>query len=179
MRIVNETTMTYEHLMEFNQSHRRKLRMTLHIFIGICLCLQVIKLVTNVIRYAVYLGILPPADVWAVSLVYIAFLVFFLIYPTIRRRRNCRKQADRHMSATYVFTQEGYEEIAFSDMVNGHDSCKYDIITKVTESEHFFYLYIGFNVAHIVDKRGFTEGSEYDFRMLLRSVIDSKKLHIK
>ena len=182
MRLVNETTLTYDGLMEFNRQHQRKL----FIILTIILCvsagsagLMLFAVILNLILFASGVGEAPAPSAIVATIAWLAVALFYIIYPIIRRRKVCRKQADLHVSNTYIFTPEGFEEISYSNAANGHNVYKYDIIIKVKESAGFFYLYINTNAAFIVDKRGFTEGSEYDFRMLLRSVIASKKLHIK
>lgn len=179
MRIVNETTMTYDGLMEFNRQHQRKLLLTLTVLLCVAAGLMLTSLGLNFILFASGISEPPEPSTIVAAAIGLAFSLFYVLFPTIRRRKVCRKQADQHASNTYIFTPEGFEEISYSNAANGHNVYKYDIIVKVKESANYFYLYISANAAHIVDKRGFTEGSEYDFRMLLHTVIDSKKLHIK
>ena len=90
-----------------------------------------------------------------------------------------RKQAANENVTDYVFTEDGFEQSTISKTIKSQEQCPYSILTSVTESEHYFYLFINPRAAHIVAKNGFTEGNENDFRMLLRTVIDPQKLHIK
>ena len=94
-------------------------------------------------------------------------------------RRTVRKQAAQENVTDYLFTDEGFEQSTVSNIQKVQEQCPYSILTSVTESEHYFYLFIAPNAAHIVAKDGFTEGNENDFRTLLRTVIDPKKLHIR
>ncbi len=178
MRIVNQTTLIYDGLMEFNRQHQRKLFLTLTVLLCVAAGLMLTSVGLNFILFASGIGEPPEPSTIVAAVVGLAFSLFYILYPIIRRRKVCRKQADLHVSNTYIFTPEGFEEISYSNAANGHNVYKYDVIIKVKESANYFYLYINANAAFIVDKHGFTEGSEYDFRMLLRSVIDSKKLHI-
>ena len=179
MRLVNETTLTYDGLMEFNRQHQRKLLLILTVLLCVAAGLMLTSLVLSFILFASGISEPPEPSTIVAAAIGLAFSLFYILYPIIRRRKVCRKQADLHVSNTYIFTPEGFEEISYSNAANGHNVYKYDIIVKVKESAGFFYLYLNATAAFIVDKRGFTEGSEYDFRMLLRSVIDSKKLHIQ
>ena len=97
----------------------------------------------------------------------------------IQLKRAVRKRADQHSVVDYEFHEESFTETTVSDQSTNHSDNRYAAVQKVTESEHAFYLYIAPNAAHIVSKNGFTEGTEADFRILLRTVIDPKKLHIQ
>lgn len=157
MRIVNETTLTYDALMEFNRQHQRKLHLVLTIIICVSTGLMLTAVGLNLILFAAGISEPPEASQIGMSVVYLALSLFLILYPIIRRRKICRKQADMHISTTYVFTPEGFEEISYSNTANGHNVCKYDVIVKVTESANCFYLYVNANAAHVVDKRSFTE----------------------
>ena len=178
MRLVNETTLTYDGLMEFNRQHQRKLLLILTILLCLAAGLMLVSVILSLVLSASGISEPPEPSTIVAAIAGLAVALFYVLFPIIRRRKVCRKQADLHVSNTYIFTPEGFEEISYSNTANGHNVYKYDVIIKVKESAGFFYLYINANAAFIVDKRGFTEGSEYDFRILLRSVIDSKMLHI-
>jgi hypothetical protein len=102
----------------------------------------------------------------------------FIVFPQMTKR-TVRKQAAQENVTDYLFTDEGFEQSTVSNIQKVQEQCPYSILTSVTESEHYFYLFINPRAAHIVAKDGFTEGNENDFRMLLRTVIEPKKLHIK
>ena len=98
------------------------------------------------------------------------FIVLFA--PQIRAKRI----AKQGVTISYNFTEEGLTHNAKNGEIA---SLSYDGILKVTESPDYYFLYIAEADALIVTKDGFTEGNEDDFRTLLRTVIDPKKLHIQ
>ncbi len=179
MEIKNQTSYTYETLMEFNRQHQRGVRLAVTILLCISTGINLCQIILNLILLASgHEDTFDPDPIRVLSM-NVIFGILFLLIPLILRRRNCRKQDAAHMVTECIFTEEKYTETFTSDTTQQTSERKYDIITKVTESEHAFYLYIAPNAAHIVAKDGFTEGTEQDFRILLRTVVDGKKLHIK
>ncbi len=179
MEIKNKTAYTYDILMEFNRQHQKKLITAMQIIICICAGVMILALIAGLTLHATPGGEPLTAVDFTLPLIYVLGAAFLLAYPPIRRKKVCIKQAGLHTQVECTFTEEGFSEISTSDTVNEQRECKYAIITKVTESEHAFFLYIAPNAAHIVSKDGFTEGNEADFRTLLRTVIDPKKLRIR
>ena len=179
MEIKNTTPYTYDLLMEFNRQHQRKLMTAMTVIICAFAGLSTLALIAGLILYASLGGNpIPPSD-FVIPVVYDILAVFLLLWPHHHRKKVCTRQADLHTVVELTFTEEGFSEDSTSDIVNGHRDCRYAVVTKVTESEHAFYLYINPNAAHIVSKDGFAEGTENDFRLLLRTVIDPKKLRIR
>ena len=179
MVIKNTTPYTYDILMEFNRQHQRKLILAMQVILCICAGVMVLALIAGLALTAAQGGEPVAAVDFVIPVCYVLGAAFLVVYPPIRRKKVCTKQASLHTQVECTFTEEGFSEISTSDTVNEQRECKYAIITKVTESEHAFYLYVAPNAAHIVSKSGFTEGNEQDFRTLLRTVIDPKKLHIQ
>lgn len=179
MEIKNTTSHTYDTLMAFNRQHQRKLITAMTVIICICAGIMVIALIAGLILSATLGGDPFDASDFTLPLFYVIFAVFLLVWPSLRRKKICTKQAAVHNVVEYTFTEEGFVENSTSDTVTGHSENKYAVIVKVTESEDAFYLYVNHLAAHIVSKNGFTEGTEQDFRTLLHTVIDPKKLHIQ
>ncbi|MBQ3508129.1 MAG: YcxB family protein [Clostridia bacterium] len=178
MEIKNKTPYTYETLMEFNSQHRRKLVTTMTVIICVCAGIVLLAVITSVILSALEIKPFNTQSACAAT-VYILIAVFLLLWPFLRRKKICTMQAANHIVANCTFTEESFIEDITSDTVNSHSENKYSVITGVTESTNAFYLYIAPNTAHIVAKDGFTEGNEEDFRILLQTVIEPKKLHIR
>ena len=178
MEIKNHTAYTYDCLMEFNRQHQRKLITALTVIICVCSGIMLLAVIASAILSA--LEIEPfNTQIASAATVYILLALFLLLWPTLHRKKTCTKQAANHTVVDYTFTEEGFVENSTSDTVTSHSENKYTVIVSVTESEHYFYLYIAPNAAHIVSKNGFTEGTENDFRILLRTVIAPQKLHIR
>ena len=178
MEIKNTTAYTYETLMEFNRQHKRKLLTAMTIIICVCSGIMLLVVIASAILAA--LEIAPfETQIACTAMVYIPIAVFLLLWPSLRRKKICAMQAANHTVAGMTFTEESFIEDITADTVNSHSENRYSVITEVTESTNAFYLYIAPNAAHIVRKDGFTQGNENDFRILLRTVIDPKKLHIK
>lgn len=182
MEIKNQTPMTLAVLKEFNRQHQRALRIIMTVMwavLGAALCiifllgllLGTVSLITT--------RTFPNADLLIIGGVGIVLCVLRLFIMPALARRNMRKQADQHCVNTFCFTRDIMEDHSVSDTASSQSQIQYTAITKVTESKNAFYLYISPTAAHIVRKDGFTEGTEEDFRLLLHTVIDPKKLHIQ
>ena len=179
MEIKNTTPYTYDCILEFNSSFRRGYRRLKQI-LSILLCGAFVLLLT-LQGLLLLLGDTPtmsPSSV-AFSFCMIVLLLTSVIAPPLMIKRTARKQAANENVADYVFTEDGFEQSTISKTIKSQEQCPYSILTSVTESEHYFYLFINPRAAHIVAKNGFTEGNENDFRMLLRTVVDPQKLHIR
>ena len=179
MTIRNQTAYTHDCIIEFNKTFRRKTRRLINILCLIAIGALVFFLFSQCLLFL--LGedpYLPPTIIAAM----IAFLIIYIGHSTVLPiivKRTVRKQADQESVVDYIFTEEGFEQSTVSKTIKEQQQCSYSVIVRVTESEHYFYLFIAPNAAHIVSKNGFTEGTENDFRLLLRTVIDPKKLRIR
>ena len=179
MEIRNQTAFTYETLLEFNAQHQRVIKCILTVLWAILGgLLLVILLLLGFLFILNREALLSPAMAVALCFLLVAVVIRLFVSP-IQVKRAIRKRADQHSVVDYEFFEESFTETTISDESTNHSDNRYAAIQKVTESEHAFYLYIAPNAAHIVAKDGFTEGNENDFRLLLRAVIDPKKLHIK
>ena len=180
MEIKNTTAYTYDCLMEFNRSYLRKTRRTTTILtITVTGLLLFLFLLQGLLMLLGEEPVLPvDSTVRLVVVLTLLFILSFVVFPRLTKRA-VQKQAAMENVTDYVFTEDGFEQTSNSKSIEEHQRCRYDILVKVTESEHYFYLFINPRAAHIVSKSGFTEGNENDFRLLLRTVIDPKKLHIR
>ena len=180
MEIKNTTPYTYDCLIEFNRSYLRKTRRTTTILtITVTGLLLFLFLLQGMLMLLGEEPVLPvDSTVRLVVVLTLLFILSFVVFPRLTKRA-VRKQAAMENVTDYIFTEDGFEQTSDSKSIKEHQQCRYDILVKVTESEHYFYLFINPRAAHIVAKNGFTEGNENDFRLLLRTVIDSKKLHIR
>lgn len=178
MTIRNQTAYTHDCIIEFNKTFRRKTRRLINILCLIAIGALVFFLFSQCLLFLMgedpYLS---PTMIAAMIVLLIIYIGYSTVVP-ITVKRTARKQADQESVVDYIFTEEGFEQSTVSKALKEQQQCGYSVIVKVTESEHYFYLFIAPNAAHIVSKTGFTEGNEDDFRTLLRTVIDPKKLHI-
>ena len=179
MEIKNKTAFTYDTLMEFNRQHQRVIKCVMTVLWAILGGLILLTLLLLGLLLVLDRIVLPnPSTIVMLSLLLILVALRLIITP-IQLKRAVRKRADQHSVVDYEFHEESFTETTVSDQSTNHSDNRYTAVQKVTESEHAFYLYIAPNAAHIVSKNGFTEGNENDFRTLLRTVIDPKKLHIQ
>ena len=179
MEIKNTTAYTHDCIIEFNKSFRRKTRRLINVLcliaIGALLFFMFSQWLLLLLGEDPYLS---PTIIAAIIVLLIIYIGYSTVIP-ITVKRTVRKQADQESVVNYIFTKEGFEQSTVYKTLKEQQQCGYSVIVKVTESEHYFYLFIAPNAAHIVSKNGFTEGNEADFRTLLRTVIDPKKLHIR
>ena len=180
MEIKNTTPYTYDCLMEFNRSYLRRFRRVTNILtVVVTGLLLFLFLLQGLLMLLGEEPVLPvDSTVRLVVVLTLLFILSFVVFPRLTKR-TVRKQAANENVTDYVFTEDGFEQSTISKTIKSQEQCPYSILTSVTESEHYFYLFINPRAAHIVSKSGFTEGNENDLRLLLRTVIDPKKLHIR
>ena len=179
MEIKNQTAYTYDTLLEFNRQHNRILRLLATVLTSACAGFLLITTGLTLILFTFGLTEAPESFTMGVTFIYSILALFFLIGLPILRRFVCRKQAKQNTRVEFVFQADQFSQVYESNHMSGRADCQYDMIIRVKESKHAFYLYNRRNVAFIVSKSGFTQGCEEDFRLLLRTVINPKKLHIK
>ena len=180
MEIKNTTPYTYDCLIEFNRSYLRRFRRVTNILtVVVTGLLLFLFLLQGLLMLLGEEPVLPvDSTVRLVVVLTLLFILSFVVFPRLTKRA-VRKQAAMENVTDYVFTEDGFDQTSNSKSIEEHQRCRYDILVKVTESEHYFYLFINPRAAHIVSKSGFTEGNENDLRLLLRTVVDPKKLHIR
>ena len=180
MEIKNTTSYTYDCIWEFNRSYHRRFRRTANILTIVVTGLLLFLFFLQGLLLLLGEELVLPVDSSVKLVVILGILIIFnfIVFPLLTKR-TARKQAANENVTDYVFTEDGFEQSTISKTIKSQEQCPYSILTSVTESEHYFYLFINPRAAHIVAKNGFTEGNENDFRMLLRTVIDPKKLHIR
>lgn len=178
MEIKNTTAYTYDCILEFNNSFRKKSRKLTNVLSIVAVSMLLLLLLMQ--GLLLLMGGEPVLK--GTSLAYIAAIILLYAVTQIATllliKRAARKQAAMENVTDYLFTEEGFEQSTVSKTHRMQEQCPYSMLTGVTESERYFYLFINPRAAHIVDKHGFTEGTERDFRILLRTVIDPQKLHI-
>ncbi len=179
MEIKNQTSYTYDCLTEFNTQHQRSMKRVMTVLWVVVGSLAALTLLMSVALLILDRETAPNGGLVFLLAVGVALAILRLFVAPSQIKRTIRAQADKNNIVTYRFTEDGFEETTKSVNNNSQSQNQYTVITKVTESEHYFYLYISPTQAHIVDKHGFTEGTEQDFRDLLRTVIEAKKLHIR
>ncbi len=179
MEIKNQTAFTYETLLEFNRQHQRVIKCVLTVLWAILGALLLFALFLFGFLFILNREALPKPSTIVTLFLLLILVALRLIITPIQLKRAIRKRADQHSVVDYDFFEESFTETTVSDQSTNHSDNRYAAIQKVTESEHAFYLYIAPSAAHIVAKDGFTEGTEEDFRILLHTVIDPKRLRIR
>ena len=180
MEIKNTTPYTYDCIWEFNRSYHRRFRRTANILTIVVTGLLLFLFLMQGLLLLLGEELVLPVDSSVKLVVILGILIIFnFIVVPLLTKRTARKQAANENVTDYIFTEDGFEQSTISKTIKSQEQCPYSILTSVTESEHYFYLFINPRAAHIIAKNGFTEGNENDFRMLLRTVIDPKKLHIR
>ncbi|MBQ4111550.1 MAG: YcxB family protein [Clostridia bacterium] len=178
MEIKNTTAYTHDCLLEFNNSFRKKSRKLTNVLSIVAVSMLLLLLLMQ--GLLILMGEKPVLG--GTSLAYVAAIILLYavtqIATLLLTKRTVRKQAAMENVTDYLFTEEGFEQSTVSKTHRTQEQCPYSMLTSVTESERYFYLFINPRAAHIVSKNGFTEGTERDFRLLLRTVIDPQKLHI-
>ena len=179
MQIRNQTAYTYDCITEFNTQHQRSLKRVMTVLWVIVGILATLTLLMSVALLILDREAAPNAGLIFMLAIGVALAVLRLFVAPSQVKRAIRAQADKNNVVTYHFTDEEFEESTESVNNSSQSRNQYAVVTKVTESRRYLYLYISPTQAHIVDKQGFTEGTEQDFRALLRTVIEAKKLHIQ
>ena len=179
MQINNQTAYTYDCIIEFNRHYKRRANLVLNIILGVCSGVMLLCLLLSGLFFLVDGEFILDATSVTYAILIIVVSIVVIFGTPILIKHVARKQAALNTVSTYRFTEDHFEDSSESTIKTELVKCKYDGIIKVTESEHYFYLFINPRAAHIVAKNGFTEGTEQDFRDLLRTVIEAKKLHIQ
>ena len=173
MLIINRTAYTFDRLYEFNKRHLsfwRPLFIVLYAIMGVCMTVALLLQ-----------PIVQDLSVCIVSTAVLLFCILSILRLTVWFKRNVRKQPAINSVSEFRFTEDGMEEQATGGdhQLSSQTRMAYSGILRVTESENAYYLYISPNMAHIVAKDGFIEGSREDFEDLLRTKIEPKKLKWK
>ncbi len=172
MFITNQTAYTYETLLAFNKRHlsfRQPLFIAFFIIAGVLNTLLLITFLA--FRETMH----PEPSQMITSSLVLAMSIFMVLRFTVIHNRIIRKQAAQNTVTIMHFTEEGFDESSISDVTRQETKSAYSSIIRVTESPTAYYLYIHPQMAHIVSKSGFIEGSEAEFRALLARKIDPKK----
>ena len=173
MEIKNTTPYTYDALMAFskNQAASPEGKRSHWFFLAAGILTTV-----SLIRYGIHLLMGNRTPLYCLIFAGSVFteICFFIVLfaPQIHAKRI----AKQGVTVSYGFTEGGLTHNAKNREIA---SLSYDGILKVTESPDYYFLYIAESDALIVAKDSFTEGTENDFRTLLRTVIEPQKLHIQ
>ena len=173
MEIKNTTPYTYDALMAFskNQAASPEGKRSHWFFLAAGILTTV-----SLIRYRIHLLMGNRTPLYCLIFAGSVFteICFFIVLfaPQIHAKRI----AKQGVTVSYGFTEGGLTHNAKNREIA---SLSYDGILKVTESPDYYFLYIAESDALIVAKDSFTEGTENDFRTLLRTVIEPQKLHIQ
>ena len=173
------TVMDYELLKEFNLKGARP-----PFFRATRIVLRVI--------YAILFVLLIPVIVLSckdpenftngrTSVYLLCLLLFIFVYDLLLEYviipRRLKKQLPADVRTDFVFGDELLQADSVTDGVESHETARYDKLVKVVETEHLILLFIRSNAAHLVDKRGFTQGSPDNLKRLLTERLPKDKLH--
>ncbi len=179
MEIKNTTSYTFNVLWEFNHQHRKTARRVTNILLAVVGPLALLAMILMAVRFILDRTDLPDLLLVAACLYCVNGAVNRLFLFPRRVRLILYRRSNQKMVTDYLFTEKGFEQSTITTLYKEQQQCSYEVLVNVVESDHAFYLYVNQGTAHIVSKDGFTEGTEQDFRNLLRTVIDPKKLRIK
>lgn len=179
MEIKNKTAYTFDTLLKFQRRHGRGITLTMTILVCISAWILLCSLGFSLLWFALGLAEAPELGNILYTAFYLVLCLVYVVFIPLFRRYIAHKQAKRQTQVEYVFTEDHFIQTSTSDTLNGYVECKYDMLVRVKESKHAFYLYTNARTALIVSKDGFTEGNEEELRLLLRMVIEPKKLRIK
>lgn len=112
------------------------------------------------------------SDAFLILILGLEFLTLYVIVP-----RQLKKSPLIGSRIEYVFEEDVFRAEVQSASTESHETVRYDGLVKVTETEHLILLFTQPNVAHIVDKCGFTQGSPDDLKRILTATIPQDKLH--
>ena len=171
MEIKNTTPMTYKAVTAFLSQNNASDKKTL-ILLTVLMILSAIPAVRGLLSIARGWGDLVTYLVVICTSIVTLGCAILMLLPKITAWRI----ASRKLVFTFTFTQDGY---TYGEQGREPTPRTYDAILRVTESPDYYFLYIAEKQAQLVAKNGFTEGTERDFRILLHTVIDPKKLHIQ
>ena len=173
MEIKNVTTYSYDALMALsgNQAASPEGKKNHWFFLAAGILNTV-----SLIRYGLHLlmGNRSPLYCLVFAGLVLVELGFFIIPLT--PRIHAGKMAKQNMTVAYIFDENGLTHSRRNGEIT---SLSYADILEVTESPDYYFLDVAEAEALIVAKNGFTEGTEPDFRVLLKAVIDNQKLHIQ
>ena len=77
--------------------------------------------------------------------------------------------------STIHFLEDHFSITMAGEYQSGTNDIKYEALVNVYEIRDFFYLYIQPNMAYIVDKSDFTQGSPEELSQLFAQVLPGKK----
>lgn len=101
---------------------------------------------------------------------------YYTLFYTVFLKKRIKKNPQINAQITYEFTEDALIANTISEKINDITVMKYDIIYRVTESEHFLYIYVHPNAAHIIDISGFPEGSVDELKTLLKNKLSARKI---
>lgn len=173
MEIKNTTAYTYDALTAFSKSHAASPEGKKG---NVLLWVAGILTAGSLIRYGVHLLMGNRTPLYCLVFVSSVVVAICFILVLLTPRIHAKRRARQNTVVSYGFAEDGLTHSAQNGEIT---SLPYDGIRKVTESLDYYFLYVAEGDALIVSRSGFTEGSENDFRLLLRTVIDPQKLHIQ
>jgi hypothetical protein len=163
-----KTVYTLERLARFSSFTSLK-KKWVWIFIGIC---TAIVGLTFALQFLL-IGFDKTITYAFVGVILIDALYFFLcfVFPKIALKKSPALNAE----ISYEFTADGYRIEAV--LKNGKETSElnYDAIKKVLHSKDDIYLYIASNQAYIIDRGGFTVGSDSEFINFIETKIEAKE----
>lgn len=114
------------------------------------------------------------------------FLFFFIVslWDCFRQgNANIKNAMNLDSEIHYTFQEEGIQIYARGNNLEEKLLLEYSRVRQVRESKRYIYLYVArqgnANVAYIVDKEGFIQGSENELKKFLYDKIDGKKIKLK
>lgn len=177
--VVCSTTITYELMLEYNRKGvatpaQRKMRIGIRIAAAVVFLLSLPMIIDDIARNG--MSFLPTLYFCAAAVILLTMLVEcvtrFVVGP-----RMLKKNPMLGSRVEYVFGEEAFRADSLSESAESHETVRYDKLIQVTETENLLMLFVQPRLAHVVDKRGFTQGTPDDLKRFLAARLDAKKLH--
>lgn len=174
MPITNSTVYTVDTMVEYNRQHLRQKKSLIIIYAVATVVTLIVFALDRIISFAYGDGSLDPFLLFAL-IFFVTVDVFYILFYTVLLKPIVKKDPMTDAQVDYSFTDECMEDHTTAKNLTQTTSTKYDAIYKVVEGERYFYIYIAKNMAHIIDKNGFKDGSPDMLRLVLAAHVDSKK----
>lgn len=158
----NETTYNSKLYNKFIKFHNNKFG-NKYIFSTIIVCILLLYcIISNITVQNILLSL-------ALFLIMLAFL-YYRIYIPISHYKKTRKTFlnSKDIKFNFIFYDYYFKIINNSKKQKTCSKLYYFKLQKVIEDENYFYLYITNNNAALIDKNGFTLGSEKDFKIFIK-----------
>lgn len=166
------TPYTFEQMKDFQRYHMRYMR---YITIG----MAAFMLLWMAINFSAFYT--AEAPVITIIQSFSGIIIFFLLMGM--GTSGCLYTKKRHEAAigllrngqTYSFRNSEYDAESRHWESTGKFTYSYSVLYRVGETKNMFYLYTNKNMATLIDKQGFHNGTPEELRLLLRKHLPANR----